>query len=224
MAGPGVKYSEGSSDHQWRSCCLCLSQTSGPAHHGLKTYVLTCCKRPFKVLPFTLLRTIFIHFKKDSEQFMSASRCIHKWIPTPTSSSDRAEVCRWAQRWVSLQELGNIIVLQVKLLKEQLIVFHPPFVLALWACWFLWFCLIESLSPGFRKRSFLRAGETDRPGFSWPESVQHSFCPRLRRWRSLQGDPVPPVNGLLLVCSGGHGPTHSWNLHQVTNVPFLSLL
>lgn len=74
---------------------------------------------------------------------------------------------------------------------------------------------IECISHGFRESSLLWPGETERPGWGSAEPSWGHFHPRLWTRRPLQTSPVPPVHRLLLVCSGGHGTAHSWNLHQV---------
>lgn len=74
---------------------------------------------------------------------------------------------------------------------------------------------IECVSHGFRESSLLWPGATERAGRGSAESPRGHFHPRLRAGGALQTGPVPPVYGLLLVCSGGHRTAHSWNLHQV---------
>lgn len=77
------------------------------------------------------------------------------------------------------------------------------------------FSCTECVSNTFRESSLLWPGETECSGRGSAESSWGHFHPRLWAWRPLQGRPVPPVHRLLLVCSGGHGTPHSWNLYQV---------
>lgn len=110
--------------------------------------------------------------------------------------------------------------------QHSFILFYTNPLLILWLIilfvffWFprLWCRRIECVSHGFRESSLLWPGATERTGRGSAESSWGHFHPWLWAWRPLQTSPVPPVHRLLLVCSGGHGTTHSWNIHQVIQV------
>nr|XP_010775126.1 PREDICTED: SPARC-related modular calcium-binding protein 1-like [Notothenia coriiceps] len=63
-----------------------------------------------------------------------------------------------------------------------------------------------------------RQGARERAGRGSAESSRGHFHPGLWPRGYLQSGPVPPVHGLLLVRSGGHGPAHPWNIHQVISI------
>lgn len=59
------------------------------------------------------------------------------------------------------------------------------------------------------------SGATVRPGRG--KAAQEWCClhTRLCPRRILQACPMPSFHWLLLVCAGGHGTTHTWDIHQV---------
>lgn len=73
----------------------------------------------------------------------------------------------------------------------------------------------ECVFRGFRESSLLWPGASECAGRRWAILSGGLLHPRLWACRPIQSRPVSPAHRLLLVCSGGHRPAHSWNLHQV---------